>query len=544
MITSLNLYKDSIFNSTNKHVVAIDTTLYRAPNFKYDRLIQQQIIISALDGTTYKIFDTYIDIKAEILQANSNYLLVTYARLEYDYEDGKMPFVKYYRINRIEDRPNIIRLYWELDTFMTYWQYLDFFAPNNYGVKINRTNKLLPNIYYYGDKGAGFTVTSQPIIKSLFKFGPDIKYLGINVIFSLKYNTYNQNNHEVSTVQMCCWKVENPKLKLTAYDMIYDVYTNVISIFEFANKDEDFKKCEVLNCYIVPDNLITQGNRLLGKAHTVNNNGIQTIDIYNARNSELTGEKIISIKNAFYKSHIKIGNKLYELPFIVGSYAIRLVTITSNYNVQIVLRISGYADIDVTGNFKVPIMNSSSETSAEQANRILSEGLQGIAALVGVLATVLTGGAAVPALIGSGLAVGNIISKEQTAAQNHILSTGGASGEIGFNTWDFLKVSFNDNAYIDLYTYINTNDEKKEGLKSIKRYYQQIGAVCQIGLSSINDLNNFSDFIINSSDPDFETIGLPSHTYAEFDCLPRGLPKEICEEIRRICNEGLYIKWL
>lgn len=544
MITSLNLYKDSIFNSTNRHCVAIDTTLYRAPNLKYDRLIQNQIIISDLDGTTYKIFDEYIDVKAEILQANSNYLLTTYARLEYDYEDGEMPFVKYYRINRIEDRPNIIRLYWELDTFMTYWQYVDFFAPNHYSIKINRTNKLVPNIYYYGDKGTGFTVTSQPVRRSLFRFNPDIQYLGINVIFSLKYNTYNQNNNEVSTVQMCCWKVELPKLTLTAYDMIYDVYTNVISIFEFANKDEDFKKCEVLNCYIVPDNLITQGNRFLGKAHTVNNNGVQTINIYNAENYNLTGEDIISVNNAFYNSNLKIGNKLYELPFIVGSYDIRVVTITSNYNVQIVLRISGYSDMDVTGNFKVPIMNSSSETSAEQANRILNEGLQGIAALVGVVATVLTGGAAAPALIGSGLAVGNMISQEQTVAQNHILSTGGASGEIGFNTWDFLKVSFNDNAYIELYTYINTLDEKEEGLKSVKRYYQQQGAVCQIGLSSINDLNKFPNFIINSSDPDFEVIGNPSHTYAEFDCLPRGLSKEICEEIRSICNEGIYIKWL
>lgn len=544
MITSLNLYKDSIFNSTNKHVVAIDTTLYRAPNLKYDRLIQGQIIISDLDGTTYKIFDEYIDVKSEILQANSNYLLATYARLEYDYEDGEMPFVKYYRINRIEDRPNIIRLYWELDTFMTYWQYLDFFAPNWYAFNIKRTNKKIPNILYYGDN-IGFNPTLQSKTEDLISFIPDTNYIGINIIFGLKYNVYNSNNKEISKVDFLCFKIPQPGPGISRYETLVKSYNKIITLFEFNYNNGGFKACQLLNCYVIPDNLVTQSAELAGIAHIINNEKVEELNLYKAVNLNTT-PLLFNIKNQYYKSYLQVGNVLYELPYLLPNYTLELIPIMSNYNLQIIIRIPGFNDIDITKNFEVPIMNSSSETTEENSNRILKEALQGIAAVVGVIASVATGGGAFPlAAVGAGLTFGNIAATENQTSLNHQLSSGQCFVEIGFNTWLFLQQNNSGNSYIKILTYHNSADNTESGLlQNAKSYYQEQGAYCQFGLSTINDLKNFPLYLINNSDPDFDIIGLPSHTYVECDCLPRGLPKEICDEIRTICNEGIYIKWL
>ena len=65
MITSLNLYRTNAYFAGQRNTVCIDKNLRKAPNTKFDNLLNYGLLIENLDGTTYKIFNEYIDVKAE-----------------------------------------------------------------------------------------------------------------------------------------------------------------------------------------------------------------------------------------------------------------------------------------------------------------------------------------------------------------------------------------------------------------------------------------------------------------------------------------------
>lgn len=553
MITSLNLYRTYSYFAGQRNTVCIDKNLYNAPNTKFDNLLNYGLLIENLDGTTYKIFDEYIDVKAEILQANSNYLLATYARLEYDYEDGEMPFVKYYRINRIEDRPNIIRLYWELDTFMTYWQYAQStFNENNSIIKIKRTNLYFEDRIYYGDLPLISTNESEFVDGALYhkSTGSEIKNnYDFVIVIGLKYAYESATSDREPNRLRCVGFPFKVNWKSEALSDIYRYVSDARTIYEYKT-GKTFKKCQILNMYVVPANLInielinTPGEPLAyrrdGTAHYIDASGEKTRDYYRLiLNPDKNYIKFpdFTIKPNFSRMALHIGNTFIELPEIITPYKVKFNVGISDTNLYISLELPDANSIDITNHFAFPAIQNNTETTQEQQNRILEEALTGISIGVNLLAGAATGGVGLVAgTISAGTQIGNAVAQSNQNKINRQLSSGGqGNGQLGLITYQKLQPSTYDpevimpNSFIDILQYKISDDRRF--------YYEVNGGIIDIIEYRIKDLPNNYLFY----DPETEEQPL---AYIEFDTQLFGIPNDYINDIKDIINNGVYIKWL
>lgn len=566
MITSLNLYRTSTYFAGQRNTVCIDKNLRKAPNTKFDNLLNYGLLIENLDGTTYKIFDEYIDVKAETLQANSNYLLVTYARLEYDYEDGEMPFVKYYRINRIEDRPNIIRLYWELDTFMTYWQYTQStFNETDSLYHITRTNLLFRNELYKGDIKP---ISTKEPVQSISEGLPYVKFEGTTlstrvydfvIVLGLKYvfdaELGNRKPNQLKCIGFPI-KVDWSKSgnnKPSVYETLLTEINRIRTIYEYKVDGSEWHSCQLLSLYVVPSNLINiavtysetgtiQRWVTHGTAHIlIPGSTEQTIQtcyelIPDNRNNYIYTPSIKISPNLTRKA-LKIGMNYIELPNFVNEYYIKVDVGMSENRVTINLELPDYNSIDISNYFEFPIIQNNTETTEEEQNRILQEALGGISIGINLLAGAASGGAGLAlGAISAGQQIGGMVAASNENKINRQLSNGGGSGQIGLLTYMKLSQIYGSALPIN---YINVIYYQQDiNIRNNLNFYYSInGAYVDIYIHSLKDLP--TEYLLYDSDTEEQPLA-----YMEFDTQLFGIPNDYINDIKDIINNGVYIKWL